>query len=237
MSEKAQCPFRQMKQIDPTSLNDLPSRITYLKSFLNFTDEDGAAIQASKALIAPLLPAVLDIIYTHLLSYDITAKAFVPPQSHQKETRPINVLELSLEHPNIKHRKDFLKGYLVRLVSNSNWADDSSFWQYLDRVGLMHTGQPGFSHRKNLPELRVEYVHMGLLLGFVEDVIVKTTLEADLDVDTKQKVIRAFNKLLWIQNDLFARHFLIDKDSGSAPAGTEIHRVCLHSNCLLTNMR
>jgi hypothetical protein len=80
MSEKQQCPLKHMKHIDPSSLNDITSRVSYLKSFLHFTDDDGAAIQAAGAVIAPLLPAVLDIVYTHLLSYDITAKAFVPPQ-------------------------------------------------------------------------------------------------------------------------------------------------------------
>lgn len=227
MSEKQQCPLKHIMHIEHSSLNDTTSRVAYLKSFLHFTDDDGAAIQAAGAVIAPLLPAVLDIVYTHLLSYDITAKAFVPPQSGQEGSPSAKISELALDHPNIMLRKDFLKGYLVRMVSNSNWSDESNYWEYLDRLGVVHTGQPGFKHREKRPELRVEYVHMGLLLGFVEDVVVKTVLEADLDADTKQKVIRAFNKLLWIQNDLFARHYIIDKDTGSAPDHLENHKVQL----------
>ena len=41
---------------------------------------------------------------------------------------------------------------------------------YVDNVGLMHTGKPGFKHREKRPELRVEYIHIGALLGYVLNV-------------------------------------------------------------------
>lgn len=215
---------RKIQRIDPASLSDLTSRITYLKSFLNFTDTDGAAIQASKDVVAPAVPAILDTIYTHLLSFDITAKAFVPRQPEQSATDTVanTVEDLYLEHPTIKHRKDFLKTYLVKLVSNSNWADDSPFWSYLDKVGIMHTGEPGFKHREKRPELRVEYMHMAALLGFVQDIVIKAVMGTDLDSNTKTAVLTAFNKLLWIQNDLFARHYVVDRDTKTVPKGVAI---------------
>lgn len=40
-----------------------------------------------------------------------------------------------------------------------------------------------------------------------------------LDLETKTAVIRAFNKLLWIQNDLFTRHYVIDMDTRTLPKG------------------
>ncbi|PGH17730.1 hypothetical protein AJ79_00871 [Helicocarpus griseus UAMH5409] len=208
---------RPITHVDEASLStDFKTRINYLKSFLKFTDEDGALIQAAKDVIAPALPTVLDTIYTHLLSFDITAQKFVPRQPEQEEQKGVGaattVKELSLEHPNIVHRKDFLKNYLVKLVSNSDWSDESRFWDYLDKVGIMHTGQPGFKHRAKRPELRVEVMHMSLLLGFVEDIVLKATLGAEgLDLKTKTGVIAAFNKLLWIQNDLFQRHYVVEK--------------------------
>ena len=232
MTAERKCP---MQHVDPQSLNDLPSRITYLKSFLRFTEADGAAIQASKALIAPALPAILDGIYTHLLSYDITAKAFVPKQQHEENGSSNGdnsngngnangaataVSDLTLDHPNIAYRKDFLKTYLVKLVSNSDWSEGSRFWEYLDRVGLMHTGDPGFKHRANRPELRVEVVHCAALLGYVEDIVLRAVMGAEeLDIETKTAVISAFNKVLWIQNDLFTRHYVIDLDTRSLPKG------------------
>ncbi|KAI9717768.1 MAG: hypothetical protein M1812_004497 [Candelaria pacifica] len=216
----------QMQHVDPASLRNLSNRVAFMKSFLSFTEADGRSIESSKALIAPLLPAILEAVYTTLLSFDITAKAFVPRQPGHTGDVPKNVTELALDHPQILRRKDFLKQYLVRLVSNNDWGDDGKLWEYMDRVGIMHTGEPGFAHRKNRPELRVEYLHMGMLLGFVEDVVAKTVLEAEeLDAAKKVDVVRAFNKLLWIQNDLFARHYVVDHDTGSAPRGVQLPQV------------
>jgi len=75
----------------------------------------------------------------------------------------------------------------------------------------MHTGKPGFKHREKRPDLRVEYIHMGALLGYVIDIVVGAVMEMDV-IDNKMKstVIRAFNKVLWIQNDLFARHYITE---------------------------
>lgn len=73
----------------------------------------------------------------------------------------------------------------------------------------MHTGLPGFKHRVKKPELKVDYIHMSALLGFVEDIVVGAVLGMDeIDLAMKGKVIRAFNKVLWIQNDLMARHYI-----------------------------
>lgn len=226
MVEERKCP---VQHIDPQALTNLTSRINYLKSFLQFTDADGAAIQGTKDIIAPALPVILDGIYTHLLSYDITAKAFVPRQQENGDANgqaadangsAAKVTDLSLDHPNIVYRKDFLKSYLVKLVSNGDWSDGSKFWEYLDRVGLMHTGDPGFKHRAKRPELRVEIMHCAALLGHVEDIVLKAVMGAEgLDLETKTAAIRAFNKLLWIQNDLFTRHYVIDMDSRTLPRG------------------
>ncbi len=75
----------------------------------------------------------------------------------------------------------------------------------------MHTGLPGFKHRKNRPELRVEYIHMGALLGYVVDIVIGAMMGMDdavVDMVTKTRVLKALNKVVWIQNDLFARHYL-----------------------------
>ncbi|TFK18597.1 hypothetical protein FA15DRAFT_660582, partial [Coprinopsis marcescibilis] len=103
--------------------------------------------------------------------------------------------------------KDFLARYLVKLVT-LDYAKMSS-WEYLDKVGLMHTGQMGFAHRGGKPPLRVEYMHCAILLGYVEDILINAVLtNPDLDISTKNTVMRAFNKIIWIQNDLFARHYI-----------------------------
>lgn len=187
--------------------NDLPYRVQYLRDFIGFTAEDAATLHAAAPVVSPLVPVVVNAVYEKLLSFDVTAKSFVPRQTGYSGTAPTKLEELSQEHPQIKFRKDFLARYLVKVVSMDYEKDES--WKYLDNVGLMHTGEPGFKHREKKPALRVEYMHCGILLGYVEDILVDAVLNhPDLDDNTKLVVTRAVNKILWIQNDLFARHYL-----------------------------
>jgi len=200
-----------MQHIDSASLENLPSRISYLSSFLGLTEEDGEALRASKPLVAPLIPTILDAVYLKLLSFDITAKAFVPKNTDYQGETVKDVQELTMEHPQIAMRKDFLKNYLVKLVSTSDLSPESPFWVYLNNVGIMHTGKPGFKHREKRHDLKVDYIHMGALLGYVIDIVVGAVMGMDvIDTEMKCKVIKAFNKVVWIQNDLFARHYISD---------------------------
>jgi hypothetical protein len=101
------------------------------------------------------------------------------------------------------------QNYLVKLVSTKDLSPTSPFWVYLNNVGIMHTGLPGFKHRERKPELRVEYIHMSVLLGYVVDIVIGAVMDMDvIDTQMKSKVIRALNKVIWIQNDLFARHYI-----------------------------
>jgi hypothetical protein len=149
-----------MQHVEKTSLASLPERIAYIRAFLNFTSEDAAALHAAKPFVTPLIPTVLDAIYAKLLSFDITGAPFLPRNTDYEGEIPKTVQELTLEAPEIAFR---LSSYLVKLVT----ADYESIetWEYLDKVGIMHTGLPGFKHRESKPELRVEYIHIGLLLG------------------------------------------------------------------------
>lgn len=218
----------KMHQVPPQSLASLPARIHYLHSFLNFSPStEGPAITSLKPLLAPLLPTLLDAIYTHLLSYDITARSFLPSQNPQRSSQEskadsdqgineTDVSALSLDHVNIKHRKDFLRAYLIRLLSNKDWTPESKFWAYLDNVGRVHTGvQPAAGKRR----LRVEYMHIALLLGWVQDQIVGVVMaveegegDGSWTLERKLEVLRALGKFWWVQNDLFARHYCEDWD-------------------------
>lgn len=107
------CP---MSHISASSLEDLPTRIKYLSDFLELTQADADAITAAAPLIAPLVPTVLDIVYTKLLSFDITAQAFVPKNTDYEGETVSSVQDLTLEHPQIVMRKDFLK-----VSTHSKW--------------------------------------------------------------------------------------------------------------------
>lgn len=139
----------KMQHIPPTTLSSLPERISYLKAFLNFTPTDVHYLHAAAPIIKPLIPTVVDTVYVKLLSFDITAKAFVPRQSgfegKSLEERGGGVAELTAEDEQIKFRKGFLTRYLARLVEMG--YEDEGDWEYLDKVAVMHTGQSGFQHR------------------------------------------------------------------------------------------
>lgn len=212
-----------MQHIKPSKLDELPSRLTYVQSFLAFTPADGESISASGPLIRPLIPIILDAIYSKLLSYDITAQAFVPKTDNDPEhtTAPTLPQDLDLSHPHIKRQMSFLRGYVLRIVANKDWTPDSELWSYMDKVAIMHTGAPGFKHRVKRPELRVEYMHLALLLGFLEDVVIGAVMGMDLELETKTKVVRAWSKLLWTQNDLFARHYTFNLGSEEGTSSSQ----------------
>jgi len=202
-----------MKHIDGTAINkDIVARMRYTQSFLHWEPaKDGKLIEACKPVLAPIVTNVVDAVYDHLLKYDITAAPFAPRQSKEGKTEDADVRELHRDHENIKFRKDFLKGYLVRLVSNHDWSPESKFWEYIDMVGKVHTDMTDSSlkHRKNRPALFVEYREINLLLGWVENAVTDIVMGVEeLELQTKVDIVKALNKFWWIQNDLFARHYM-----------------------------
>jgi hypothetical protein len=98
----------------------------------------------------------------------------------------------------IRFRKQHLARYLEALVSRTY---DAKMVQYLDMVGKIHTPKAGS------PELNIPLVQMNSLMGFVADALLSTVLALRLDRETEVRTLRAFNKLLWIQNDLIVRHY------------------------------
>jgi len=85
-----------------------------------------------------LTPTVPDAVYAKLLSFDITAGSFVPRNTGYEGETAKSVQELTLESPQIVFRKDFLKNYLVKLVTADYESEKT--WEYMDKVGIMHSG-------------------------------------------------------------------------------------------------
>jgi len=87
---------------------------------------------------------------------------------------------------------------LVSLVTRDY---DAKMITYLDRVGKIHTPKAGSA------ELDVPLVQMNALMGFVSDALTNVIFSLNLDRQTEIRTLRAFNKLLWLQNDLITRHY------------------------------
>jgi hypothetical protein len=83
---------------------------------------------------------------------------------------------------------------------------------YLDLVSKMHTPKAGSR------DLDVPLVQMNALMGFVADALVATIFSLGLDRETEVRTVRAFNKLLWLQNDLITRHYQAAGESAESAA-------------------
>lgn len=188
-----------MKRIDETRLeNDLAYRFSYLAEFMEFGADEIDAIHNAASLLGDRVPGLVDAVYVKLFSFDATKRHFVNPQQGFEGSLPADVESLSLDDDVIAFRKQHLGRYLAALVTKPY---DAKMVQYLDAVGAMHTPNVG-SKKVNVP-----LVQMNALMGFVADAINATVLDLGLDRQTEVTTLRAFSKLLWLQNDLINRHY------------------------------
>lgn len=188
-----------MKTIDEPKLEkDLGYRFQYQADFMGFGPDDVAAIHAAAPALAPVVPALVDAVYDRLHSYTATWRHFVPRQHGYTGDIPPDLNSLTMDHPQIAFRKQHLGRYLVNLVTKPY---DGKMLEYLDMVGKIHTPKAGSK------ELDVPLVQMNALMGFVSDALVNTILSLNLPRETEAKTLRAFCKLLWLQNDLIVRHY------------------------------
>ncbi|KAI0486874.1 Protoglobin-domain-containing protein [Xylaria cf. heliscus] len=187
--------LRPMKHIDRKDLyTNLETRIQYLHSFLDFSSRDIEALITGSKYIKALIPALVNIVYHKLLQYDITARAFQTRSTSYEG--PVDVT-LTDNSPIILHRKTFLRAYLNKLCSDPSTME---FWYYLDKVGMMHVGR-GREH-----PLHIEYVHIGACLSFIQDTLTEALLSHPrLRMEKKVALVKALGKVIWIQNDLFAK--------------------------------
>lgn len=75
----------------------------------------------------------------------------------------------------------------------------------------MHVGR-GREH-----PLHIEYVHIGVCLAFIQDIMTEALLNHPrIKMDKKIALVRALGKVIWIQNDLFAKWYVRDGDEFAA---------------------
>ena len=192
-----------MRQIDEARLEtDLGYRFGYVAEFVGFGPDDVQAIHGAAPILAPRVPGLVDAVYDKLHTYDATWRHFLPRQSGYDGAVPIDLDELTIDHDQIQFRKQHLARYLTQLVTRPY---DAKMVGYLDMVGKMHTPKAGS------PALDVPLVQMNALLGFVADALTATILGLGLDRDTEVAAVRAFQKLLWLQNDLINRHYQVER--------------------------
>lgn len=188
-----------MKLIDEPRLEtDLAYRFEYVTEFIGLDADDLQSIHGAAGALAPLVPGLVDAVYDKLFEYDATKRHFVPRQSGYEGATPEDLESLKLDHEIIQFRKQHLGRYLEALVTRPY---DGKMVEYLDMVGKIHTPKAGSTN------LNVPLVQMNALMGFVSDALLATIMGLGLERDAEVKTLRAFNKLLWVQNDLINRHY------------------------------
>lgn len=71
----------------------------------------------------------------------------------------------------------------------------------------MHSGQ------LRMDPLSVEYIHIGACIGYIQDIMIEAIMShQQLSLRRKIALLRALTKVLWIQNDMFARWHVKDGD-------------------------
>lgn len=69
----------------------------------------------------------------------------------------------------------------------------------------MHGGQ------ERLHSLNIEFIHINVCIAYIQDIFIEALMShPQLSLRRKIALIRAINKIIMIQNDLFARHRIRD---------------------------
>ena len=196
-----------MHTIDEPRLEaDSQYRYEYLADFIGFGPEDAALIQGSAMYLGPLIPQLVDKTYEKLLHYDATARHFVPRQAGYDGPVTGSLKDLNQADPQVRFRKEHLSRYFMQLLGRTF---DGKMVLYLDMVGKIHTPQAGNS------EIDVPLVQMNALMGLLSDILAEALSQQPFDTTTAFKTLRAFQKLLWIQNDFITRHYVVASDCTS----------------------
>jgi hypothetical protein len=183
---------------EPRLETDLAYRFAYVAEFAGFGADDIAAIHGAAPLLAPLVPGLVDAVYAKLATSSATWRHFLPRQHGYDGPIPADVAQLTMDHPQIAFRKQHLSRYLVQLVTKPY---DGKMVEYLDMVGKIHTAKAGSA------AIVVPLVQMNALMTFVADAITATVFGLNLPTATERATVRAFQKLLWVQNDLISKHY------------------------------
>ncbi|POW15352.1 hypothetical protein PSTT_02243 [Puccinia striiformis] len=102
---------------------DLASRVRYMKSFLDFTEEDSQIMHEVRPIAKPLVPEIVASAYTKLLSYDACRMAFFPRKDGAQGTHGTaeDLVHgndpLSLNSATIKLRRNILERWAMKIFT------------------------------------------------------------------------------------------------------------------------
>ncbi|KAL5360459.1 hypothetical protein BJX96DRAFT_150372 [Aspergillus floccosus] len=186
-------------------------RMEYIKAFVGFTDDDVVIFNKGAKFLKTAIPTLTHRLYERMLEFDITARAL----RTRTTTSDSHVDGLfTIDSPQVQRRKIFWKWYLTRFCSDPSQLE---YWEYLDKVGRMHTG------KILMHPLTIEYVHMNACIGYLKQMLLETiSVHPDMSVQFKFAFIRSISKILCVQNDLIARCYIPEDQEFLKASNSEI---------------
>ncbi|GAA5868643.1 hypothetical protein JCM8547_003765 [Rhodosporidiobolus lusitaniae] len=204
--------------IDQERLNsDVMYRVQFDRTFVEFTKEDEDTLHAAAPLILPVTMEIVDGVYEHLFLFSNTKEIFLKREEGYEGDLVDKMEDLKLDHPQMLLRKKFLTLWLAKVMTGD--FSSQQYWTYLDAVGEMHTGRPAFKHRLNKDPLHVPLQYLSLTLAWIQDVVLTIVMNIprhELSSPRKLRILRAFNKIIAIQQDLFQRHYVRSDEEAAA---------------------
>jgi hypothetical protein len=174
----------QTTRIDVEKITQQPrDRLEFLTRFTLFTDDDWAALRESAGVLGPKLPALMDALYEHLLSFDDTRRIFIGQRGE-------------VDPDYLAIRKEHLTDWVIQTIS----MEKDEFAEWVIRVGQKHTGVAGEPGRVVPPR------YMVALSSFVQTAIWSTlfALKPD-DPKAVQRMGLAWNKMMIIQLEMMLK--------------------------------
>ncbi|MDX1435975.1 MAG: Rieske 2Fe-2S domain-containing protein [Anaerolineales bacterium] len=186
-----------MKKNSPPS--DAYQYFRSMAEFVGLSDDDTAAIRATRFIIEKHIPAMVAKFYSHLLDYPPTRRYFLKRDG-------------SIDQDYLQLRMHHLTNFWRRTASTEF---DEDYARYVDYVGQAHTSQ-GADPKIYIPE---RYV-IGQV-GFVQHAV-SEALEQELsevDPDLARRASRAWNLLLMVILEMLSRAYSGEHEAEAAAKG------------------
>ena len=135
----------------------------------------------------------------------------MPLVTDYKGEYPLDLETFDLSHPLMTKRKDHLGRYLRMLISGDI---GDNLLVYFDAVARIHNGYSRSDNAKATggkwpkDRLHIDYCHIGALSGWLNSFVASALIDSALPRNQVEAAVAAFTRILWLQNDFFAKYYV-----------------------------
>lgn len=189
-----------IKTVDEAALEtDVVYRFRYVRDFVGLTSSDIEAIRESSQLLREKTPQLADSLLMKLMETDETMRFFVPTDAARNVRRSASSQKLTPDHPRVLEIRRNIIEFLDELVSGN--YEDEAFARKLDEIGATHA-------RTDRADAKVPIMQINAMMGFLSDRLMAKARSLGLPHDREVALITALQKMIWIQMNMMARHYV-----------------------------